>query len=73
MLCIFCTLQWRPQQELMSDIKLNNVMTKHWLKNNTATACTNLYTYVNHVTENDTWTNRNCEINSQQTARKRKN
>jgi hypothetical protein len=60
-------------RKLISDIKLNNMMTKHRPKNNTAIACTNLYTYVDHVTENDTWTNRNCEINSQQTARQRKN
>jgi hypothetical protein len=47
----------------MSDIKLNNVMTQHLPTNNTATACTNLYTNVHHVIEYDTWANRNCEIN----------
>ena len=57
----------------MSDIKLNNKMTQHLPKYNTATASTNLYTCVDHVIENDTWTNINCEINGQQTARLRKN
>jgi len=57
----------------MSDIKLNNMMPQHLPTNNTATACTNLYTYVHHVMEYDTWTKRNCGINGQLTARHRKN
>jgi hypothetical protein len=50
---IFVHCKGDLNRNLMSDIKLNNMMTQHLPINNTAAACTNLHTYVHDVTEYD--------------------